>query len=317
MCIYYRFILDLLFIPIICLDGLLISEHNQSDDFYRVSLSVYNKDGTALIKTGTSEWQQWYALGNIAAPQNQHDGANKTENKKSDNSLVQLLNTPLQRIVQIKHNDDEDGDDASRGPEERIGGLATEGVNLGTRCIVELQTRKSDKNGENTDQKNVVNTMGWSILSLISSSLSSTTSTPLIASLAPPNTTTNFQPLKSTFFTAKNDQVIENMNINILNNGLWRVTLKQNPVNILGDPYEKNDNPFMGWVLLRVLDVDNVNQATNWNPSRGLSGVPEIMAKYVDPLKTLFPLKRTMNRKIQTHIESNLIDQSLGDHTYI
>jgi hypothetical protein len=164
---------------------LLISENNQSDDFYRVSISVYKKDGTDLIKRGTSEWQQWHALGNIA-PQNQDDGANKTENKKSDNSLVQLLNTPLQRIIQIKHTDgDEDGDDPIRGSEEipptgGIGGLARGGVDLGTRCIVELQTRKSDKNG---DKKTVINTMGWGILSLISSSLSSVTSTPLVTSL--------------------------------------------------------------------------------------------------------------------------------------
>jgi hypothetical protein len=67
------------------------------------------------INIGTSDWQQWYALGNII------EGVNKIENKKSDNSLIQLLNTPLSRIIKIKYdnnNENEDGDSPSKGSEE-------------------------------------------------------------------------------------------------------------------------------------------------------------------------------------------------------
>lgn len=255
---------------------------------------------------GTSDWQKWYALGNIASQSPKEDNVIKINQvKKSDNSLIQLLNTPLYRIIKIKYdkdmkNNDKGGTIGGLTP----GGVTAGGVDIGTRCIIELQTRKSDKNGDldnsvdkindismdsintintlksidknsntidtlQSNDKNI-NTIGWGIISLISSSLSSTSSSSLIPTLAPNNPTTNLQPLKSPFFDTKSDQNIENSNINIINNGLWRITVKKNPVNILADPYEKNDkDPFIGWVLLRVLDIDNVIQAMNWNPARG------------------------------------------------
>ena len=52
---------------------------------------------------------------------------------------------------------------------------------------------------------------------------------------------------------------------------MWRVTLRKSPVNRVLDPFEKlpiKDN-FLGWILLRVADVERFTLANRWMPSEG------------------------------------------------
>ena len=42
-----------------------------------------------------------------------------------------------------------------------------------------------------------------------------------------------------------------------------------------------------------------------------MTGVSDLMASYIDPIKATFPLKRLMNPKLFSEVEENLYGQSL------
>ena len=152
------------------------------------------------------------------------------------------------------------------------------GLGVGSRCVVELETKKlvsisgsgnSGNSGSGSGSgSETINMTGWSILSLISPAPAKSTSpSALLTTISPPAHSSLLTSLKSPFFHTQ----IDESTIDIINNGMWRVTLRKSPVNRVLDPFEKlpiKDN-FLGWILLRVADVERFTLANRWMPSEG------------------------------------------------
>ena len=132
----------------------------------------------------------------------------------------------------------------------------------------------------NSGNRNTI--IGWSVFNLTSYVPSSSSSSSISFSTTATSSSSSPTPSPASFSSSYlsspsplsttshslifPNSPIEDPVINIVNNGLWRINIRKRPVNGVSDPSEKSfsTDTCVGWVLLRVIDIEKQSTAKKW-----------------------------------------------------